>query len=80
MRSLDDYSMGIALCCTGSVVLVAIVLVGIMGWAGGLVPLIAFSLFLHAAGLVLVVVGVVLSRLRTPTRMYYDWGLFDPEP
>ena len=75
MRSPDDYSMGIALCCTGSVLLVAIVFVGAMGYVERLVPLIALSVFLHGAGLVLVLVGVVLSSLRAPRTMYYDWGL-----
>ncbi len=75
MRSPDDYSLGIALCCAGSILLVAIVFIGIMSYAENLLPLIALSLFLHGAGLVLVLVGVVLARLRTAPRMYYDWGL-----
>jgi len=75
VKAPDDFSKGVALCCAGSVIMVAVVFVGIMGYVEDLLPLIAFSLFLHVSGLVLVAMGVLLERLRAPRRMYYDWGL-----
>ncbi len=75
MRDTDDYSIGVSLCCAGSVIMVAVIFVGIMDYADNLVPMIAFSLFLHVAGLLLVLVGVVLAKLRAPPKRYYDWDL-----
>jgi len=71
----DDYSTGVALCCTGSVILVMVLYLGLTGHGGGLIPLISLSILLHITGLLLVITSIVINRWRTEPAMYYDWGL-----
>lgn len=75
----DRYAMGIYLCCAGSVLMVSLLYVGIMGFLEDLVALIALSVLMHVVGLLLVVVDIVVESWRAETPMYYDWGLPDCE-
>jgi hypothetical protein len=75
VKFLDDYSAGIALCCVGSVILVPIIYLGITEDLKGLVPLIAFSIILHIAGLMMITISILIDRWRVEASMYYDWGL-----
>jgi hypothetical protein len=76
MKAPDEFSLGVAMCCVGSVLLVVVLYVGIMDYASGLNLLIIFSLTLHIAGLLLVAFGTIFDRWRAEQRMYYDWGLY----
>ncbi len=76
MSAVDEFSVGIAMCCAGSVFLVVILYIGVMDYAEGLVPLIGLAIFLHVSGLVLVLLSSIVHRWRTEQRMYYDWGLY----
>ncbi len=71
----DRYATGIYLCCAGSVLMVSLLYVGIMGYIEDLVALIALSILLHVVGLLLVTIDIIVERWRAETPMYYDWGL-----
>lgn len=68
MKAPDDLAKGVALRCAGSVMMVVVVFVGIMDYAGDVSPLIAFSLFPPVSGLVPVAVDALLERSRAPGR------------
>ena len=75
MKGPDDYSFGIASCCSGSVILVIIIYLGHTGLGHDLLVLIAFSIVLHVLGLLLIMISFVINRWQTEASMYYDWGL-----
>lgn len=75
MGYINGYYVGASLCCGASVLLVAIVFLGMMGLRDDLVPLIASSILIHVSGLMLVLSSVLNFRWREERAMYYDWGL-----
>jgi hypothetical protein len=72
---LDDFNIGIALCCTGSILLVMSLTAFIIDRLSDITLLIAFSIFLHYAGLMLVGFSSAIFKWQRQKRMYYDWGL-----
>jgi len=75
VKGPDDYSVGIAVCCAGSIFLVVILFLGLRGFADNLLWLITISILLHIIGLLLIISSLLIRKWRTEPSKYYDWGL-----